>query len=305
MSYNANVYNVMIASPGDVVKERQCIREVIYEWNAVHSQLKGIVLLPLCWESHSSPEMGRHPQEIINRQVLEKSDILVGVFWTRVGTPTDKYVSGSVEEIEKHIESGKPTMLYFSNKDIPQKDIDHNQLAELNKFRESCKPRGLFSEFSDVANLKELLRNHLQIKTNNIAGYKAEVDNMSASSHSLEYTPIIRKSQPDSLSYEEMIMLKAVSIDDNSHVIKINGLGINGHTIAIRSATISINFTKSNTQRESSKWSGCLDSMVVKGLMQASDKGERYTLTDKGYDLADQIERKLLDEFLEKEGRTV
>jgi len=65
MGYNAEVFNVMIASPGDVASERSIIRDVIYEWNDVHSKSRHIVLLPIGWESHSSPEMGSSPQEII------------------------------------------------------------------------------------------------------------------------------------------------------------------------------------------------------------------------------------------------
>ena len=80
MSYGANVFNVMIASPGDVASERSIIRDVIYEWNAVHSNLRKIVLLPIGWESHSSPEMGASPQSIINRQILLKCDLLIGVY---------------------------------------------------------------------------------------------------------------------------------------------------------------------------------------------------------------------------------
>jgi len=74
MSYNAKVFNVMIASPGDVASERSIIREVVYEWNAVHSKSSNIVLLPIGWESHSSPEMGGSPQDIINCQILDKCD---------------------------------------------------------------------------------------------------------------------------------------------------------------------------------------------------------------------------------------
>ncbi|MFH0808929.1 MAG: DUF4062 domain-containing protein, partial [Pseudomonadota bacterium] len=88
MSYDARVFSVMIASPGDVEDERKIVADVIYEWNAVHSRNRKIVLLPVGWESHSSPEMGGRPQEIINRQVLDKCDLLVGVFWTRLGTET-------------------------------------------------------------------------------------------------------------------------------------------------------------------------------------------------------------------------
>lgn len=130
MSYSALVFNVMIASPGDVASERSIIREVIHEWNVVHSRARNIVLLSIGWESHSSPDMGRKPQEIINSQVLDKCDLLVGVFWTRIGTPTNGYASGTVEEIEKHIETGKPAMLYFSSQPVVLDTVDLNQISE-------------------------------------------------------------------------------------------------------------------------------------------------------------------------------
>lgn len=127
MSYNSTVYNVMIASPGDVASERSIIREVVYEWNAVHSENRKIVLLPVGWETNSTPEMGNKPQEIINKQILGKCDLLVGIFWTRIGTPTDRYLSGSVEETEKIIDTGKPAMLYFSGQAVVMDSVDINQ----------------------------------------------------------------------------------------------------------------------------------------------------------------------------------
>ncbi len=114
MPYQATVFNVMIASPGDVQKERQVATRAIADWNVMHSRSRGIVLLPLAWETHSSPEMGKNPQKILNKQLLDKSDLLVGIFWTRLGTPTDTHPSGTVEEIEEHVAANKPTMLYFS-----------------------------------------------------------------------------------------------------------------------------------------------------------------------------------------------
>ena len=79
MNYSSEFFKVMNASTGDVASERSIIRDVIYEWNAVHSKSRSIVLLPIGWESHSSPEMGESPQEIINNQILDKCDLLIGV----------------------------------------------------------------------------------------------------------------------------------------------------------------------------------------------------------------------------------
>ncbi len=113
MPYDAKVYQVMIASPNDVDRERQIAAEIVLEWNIANSQRAGVVLLPASWETHAAPRMGDRPQAIINKQVLEASDLLIGVFWTRIGTPTGEAISGTVEEIEDHIKAGKPVMLYI------------------------------------------------------------------------------------------------------------------------------------------------------------------------------------------------
>jgi hypothetical protein len=38
VSYEAKVFNLMIASPSDVASERSIVRDVVYEWNAVNSK---------------------------------------------------------------------------------------------------------------------------------------------------------------------------------------------------------------------------------------------------------------------------
>jgi hypothetical protein len=111
MTYEARVVKVMIASPSDVSEERQIVREVLNEWNYVQSEDRRLVLLPVGWETHSTPAMGDRPQAIINDQVLKGCDLLVSMFWTRIGSPTGKEASGTVEEIKDHIQIGKPAML--------------------------------------------------------------------------------------------------------------------------------------------------------------------------------------------------
>src|SRR5260370_20274477 len=90
MSYRAKVVKVMIASPSDVPGARQAIRNVIQEWNFAHSEDKNIVLMPVGWESHSTPSMGDRPQAIINKQVLAGCDLLIAVFGPSWGHPREK-----------------------------------------------------------------------------------------------------------------------------------------------------------------------------------------------------------------------
>jgi hypothetical protein len=178
MAYSANVVEIMIASPDDVVKERQVVQDVIYEWNCINSAERHIVLLPLRWETHSAPLMGIRPQEVINKQVLERADILIGVFWTRIGTATGESISGTVEEIERHVKGGKRAMLYFSTTPLRPDNIDAKQYDELKSFRSLCEKSGLVETYDGLSEFRNKLARQLQITLNAVEkseGQKAEL----------------------------------------------------------------------------------------------------------------------------------
>jgi hypothetical protein len=148
MSYEAKIYNVFIASPGDVKTERSIAREVVSDWNAVHADADGVILQAIGWDTHSFPDMGDRAQGIINRQTLEKSDILVAIFKHRVGTATTIAESGTIEEIENHLKSGRPTMIYFSSQDAPP-NADTGQLEAVRRVEKNYRDRGLIETFEN------------------------------------------------------------------------------------------------------------------------------------------------------------
>jgi hypothetical protein len=172
MPYDATVYNVVIASPSDVKEERKIARQAIYKWNALHSEEKGIVLLPVGWETHSHPESGSRPQAILNKQILKNADLLIGIFWTRFGTPTGEAESGTVEEIEEHIKAGKPAMLYFSNKHIMPGEIDNEQYDSVKAFKEQYRNKSLFHEFTTDQEFENSLYEHIVLKVNDSDYFK-------------------------------------------------------------------------------------------------------------------------------------
>ena len=154
MGYTANVINVMIASPSDVPQERLIVRDLISEWNAIHARDKRIVLMPIGWETHSVPDTGDRAQAIISGQLLKDADLLVAMFWTRIGTPTGAARSGTVEETEEHIGAGKPAMIYFSSAPVRPDSIDSDQYSELQAFKESLRARGLFELYESLSEFR-------------------------------------------------------------------------------------------------------------------------------------------------------
>lgn len=168
MSFKAEVYRVLIASPGDTEDERRIIPEVINDWNAASAATTGIILMPVKWETHSTPTLGNRPQEIINQQIVNSADLLVGVFWTRIGTQTGKYISGTVEEIEQFVNQNKPVMLYFSENPINPNRIDVEQFTILKSFKDNMRLRGLIESYSDLTDFRNKFTRQLVIQLNNL-----------------------------------------------------------------------------------------------------------------------------------------
>lgn len=277
MSYIAKTFNVMIASPGDVASERSIARDVVYEWNAVHSNARKIVLLPIGWESHSSPEMGGSPQAIINNQILERCDLMVGVFWTRIGTATDKYASGTVEEIERHIQAGKPSMLYFSSQPVAMDTVDLDQIVKLKAFKESCQGRGLYEGYDSYSDFRTKFYRHLQLKVN-------EHPLFESSDPEIEIKVTESNTKLPSLSPEARILLKEASLDPQGNILYVRYIG--GTDIQ----TNGKNVIPSSERREVAKWEQALKELVNLELVVArGHKGEIFEVSNLGYQIADMI----------------
>lgn len=163
MPFSATVLPVIIASPGDVTEYRALTRDVLHEWNYIHSSPTNVVLMPVGWETHSSPELGSAPQELINERVLEDCDLLIGIFWTRLGTPTGRAASGTVEEIQRHIKAGKPAMIYFCEAPAALQTVDQAQYNALVEFRSWCATQGLIEPFLNQTEFVTKFRRQLQI----------------------------------------------------------------------------------------------------------------------------------------------
>lgn len=151
MPFDATVVRVLLASPGDTITDRAVARTVIGTWNAEHASRLNVVLLPVGWETDSTPEWGSHPQDALNRQLVDQCDVVIGVFWARLGSATANAPSGTAEEIERVAGSGKPVLLYFCRKDVPLDQVDPEQITALRGFEASIREKVLYETYGDDA----------------------------------------------------------------------------------------------------------------------------------------------------------
>lgn len=180
MSFGATVYRVLLASPSDVQEERKLLPQVIHRWNDQHAFEYGTVLLPIAWETHTRPELGDRPQAIINRQIVDDADVLIGVFWTRIGTDTGEAESGTIEEIKRFRQAGKPVLVYFSSVPVPPNDLDAEQYRRLTQFRGDIEREGLVETYGSIHELEEKLARQLPTTVRGLAGKKKGLGTPSA-----------------------------------------------------------------------------------------------------------------------------
>lgn len=159
MPRSSLVYDVLIASPTDIADGRQVLSDVIRDWNSANFGNRGIMLRELRWELDSVPGEGP-AQWNINKQLVDGADILLGLFWTRLGSPTRSALSGTVEEITRSRARGKQVLLYFSEAPIPWRH-DAEQLRLLREYRESLKEGLYYWPFLALEELRRFATTHL------------------------------------------------------------------------------------------------------------------------------------------------
>ncbi|WP_143052456.1 hypothetical protein [Streptomyces sp. cf386] len=162
MSLQTTTVAVLIASPGDTRAERTAVEEAILNWNSDHTLRSKVHLLPLRWELDATPLLGRgSAQEVINRQFADSADIVIGLFYSRVGQPTANAASGTVEEIERAIDRGAAVGVFCSSAPLPN-DVDVDQLSALREFQTSLQARGLLGSYASPEDLKTRVRSLLE-----------------------------------------------------------------------------------------------------------------------------------------------
>jgi len=163
MPIETKLYRVLIASPSDVAEERVIVRKVIDRWNSNHALDSKIALLAMGWETHATPTLDKDGgQAVINRQIVDNCDLLIGIFWTRLGTPTSEAPSGTVEEINRAASQNKRCIVYFasSKRDKPIA-FDEEQYERLQEYRQELQKSGLTSTYDSLASFEQQVYNHV------------------------------------------------------------------------------------------------------------------------------------------------
>lgn len=161
MPKNIVQYDLLISCPGDITSEISIIKDAVSQFNTQFSDALGIRVRTKHWQKNSYAQSGGKPQALLNEQFVNDCDAAVAILWTRFGTPTDEYGSGTEEEIEIMLSSGKQVFMYFSDKPIPPSQMNEESYKKVQAFRDKYKDRGIYFTYSSDEEFRTLLFAHL------------------------------------------------------------------------------------------------------------------------------------------------
>lgn len=168
MPTKITVYDLLISCPSDMCEYISHIETTINLFNNNYGRANNIIIRTFHWSKSAYPTIGESPQDILNKQIVDCSDMAVGIFWTRFGSPTTEYNSGTEEEIERMVSSNKQVFLYFLDKPIHPSKIDQEQYKKVCEFKERHKQDGIYFSVEDEEQLSKKFYTNLELYFNSI-----------------------------------------------------------------------------------------------------------------------------------------
>ena len=232
MPKSVTQYDLLISCPGDITDEINFINKAVDKFNQQFSDVLNISIRPRHWSKSSYAQSGGKPQDILNNQFVNDCDAAVAIFWTRFGTPTDRFGSGTEEEIENMLSSNKQVFMYFCTKPIDLSKVDFDEYKRVQDFKERYRERGLYSVYSSNEEFEKLFFAHLteyfiaqkriavlisdkpELSIKGIAG-----SNVTANAKISRYCPAIDGKTPESVMTEIRDTFTAIN---NLHLEKKN-----------------------------------------------------------------------------------
>ncbi len=163
------IVRVIVVSPGDVKSERDTLPNVLDELNRGLAGYLELRLELWRWETDSYP--GFHPegpQGLIDEIMeIEDSDIVIGIFWKRFGTPVYDADSGTEHELRKawtawNRNRRPQIMMYFNEKPYsPTTATELDQWKAVIEFKKQLPKEVMRWAYKGKANFETLVRRHL------------------------------------------------------------------------------------------------------------------------------------------------
>ncbi|WP_449420564.1 hypothetical protein [Phormidium nigroviride] len=159
---------IFLASPSDVAKERDYVIEVIEEINRTIAPSKDVIL-EVVSSKHTFPGYGQDGQSVLNKQIgtMKEYEIFIGIMWNRVGTPTKRAPSGTIEEFRRAVRANKshkkPDIWFYFRKSKAHLDTPEKleQAKKVVTFKNELQGKALTHDYNSPSNFRDMFRENI------------------------------------------------------------------------------------------------------------------------------------------------
>jgi len=168
---------IFVASPGDIIRERHCLRKVVEVLNRRLANNLGYVLELRDW-LEVPPDGGLAESVILRALRMESFDILIGILWQRFGSPTGnvdpdtghRFSSGTEEEFKRAYDNwkkhGRPRVMFYRRTSRPAnvKTLQYRRVCSFFKEFDAAggEHPGLYQTYRDTTDFAIKLLDHLE-----------------------------------------------------------------------------------------------------------------------------------------------
>lgn len=168
-------YFLMISCPGDVIRERELLKECVEIVNNERTDDSWIELR--YWVTDTFSDAGTPAQESINQQIVNESDGLIAIFNARLGTPVHNYPCGTAEEIALMLSAGKHVSLLFNT--APRIDLTRDnsieQITKLQEYKREQSANSFYKEFKDEDSFKTIALQEIRLWLRSLNNQNGEI----------------------------------------------------------------------------------------------------------------------------------
>lgn len=169
-------YYLMISCPGDVIQERQLLKDCVEIINSERSDDVWVELQ--YWATDTSSDAGMLAQDSINEQLVKESDGLIAIFNARLGTPVHEYKCGTDEEIALMLKENKHVSLLFNTR--PKIDLSNptsiEQITKLQEYKIEQSQKAYYREFCDEESFMALARREILLWLRKISNTTPDIE---------------------------------------------------------------------------------------------------------------------------------
>jgi len=247
--------------------EGHIARELVYDWNALHSWAEKKALLPLHGEDSSRSTDSEN----------SASDLLVAFFCTSRGTPSHEVTRGTMREIERQLKAGNPALIYFSEARVGFTGADAEENEVLERFKKQFPAEALIDSFGDEKEFRAKFAQQLESTLGQHVHFQTGAS---------PFQGTLPETHPPAPEYSKSAQALLLSACDDPEAYIARMKDVRGLRIQVNGRQ----FIEAGNPESAAQWEAAFNELLQHGLVRdAGCHGQLFQISPKGFEFLETL----------------